>query len=61
LLYLRLNAGEVSPAQGDQDFMAVQGGFERNTDWGLWERRCGSIQLRGYWLVKGLNMAVGVR
>src|SRR5262245_3874507 len=30
LLDLRLDAGEVHPAQGHQDFMAVQGGFERN-------------------------------
>jgi hypothetical protein len=38
-LDLRLDAGEVHPAQSHHDFMAVQGGFERDAHRYLWRTR----------------------
>jgi len=38
LLDLRLDTGEVHTTQRDHHLMAVQGGFQGNTDWCLWER-----------------------
>src|SRR5262245_28086427 len=56
ILDLRLDAGEVHPAQGDQDFMAVQGGFQRDAHRCLWQGRRGSFCLR---LCGCLSLAVG--
>ena len=39
LLDLRLDAGEVHPAQSHHDFMAVQGGFQRDAHRSLWRTR----------------------
>jgi len=50
------DAGEVHPAQGHQDFMAVQGGFERDAHRCLWQGRRGSFCLR---LCGCLSLAVG--
>jgi hypothetical protein len=43
LLDLRLDAEEIHTAQRDHDFMAVQAGFERDTDRHFRRRRCGSV------------------
>src|SRR5262249_18510310 len=43
VLDLRLDAGEVHTAQGDQHLIAMQGGFQRNADRCLWQWR------GGYW------------
>jgi hypothetical protein len=39
ILDLRLDAGEVRTAQGHQDFMAVEGGLQRDRDWRLGQWR----------------------
>ena len=56
ILDLRLDAGEVHPAQGHHDFMAVQGGFERDAHrcLGQWRRGCFRLRLCGC-----LSLAVG--
>ena len=57
-LNLRLDAGEVGTPQRDHDFMAVQGGFQGNTDRCLWERDYRSRYL-GWLAWRGL-LALGV-
>src|SRR5712692_9117675 len=42
--YLGLDAGEVHPAQGDHDFLAVDQALERDT------HRCFGQRCRGCWL-----------
>src|SRR5262245_60236951 len=37
VLDLRLDAGKVHTAQGDQHLIAMQGGFQRNAHWCLWQ------------------------
>jgi len=46
LLHLRLAAEEIHTAQGHHDFMAMQGGFQGNTDWCFWQWHYGSFRLR---------------
>jgi hypothetical protein len=46
ILDLRLDAGEVHTAQGDQHLMAVQSGFQRDTHWCLWQWHRGRVWLR---------------
>src|SRR5262249_36337268 len=59
ILDLRLDAGEVHTAQGDQHLMPVQGGFERDAHRGLWQWRRRSFWLRWWRLAGWLTLAGG--
>jgi hypothetical protein len=61
LFDLRLDAGEVHTAQGHHDFMAVQGGFERDAYRCLWQGHCGRFRLRWWRLAGRFSLAGGWR
>src|SRR2546428_10615502 len=58
ILDLRLDAGEVHTAQGDEHLMSVQHGLQRDRHRSLWQWHCGCFWLRWSWLVRCLSLAV---